>query len=542
MNLRFLAGCLSGLLCLTACHVTDAHDVRLPLAKLDFEESYELPVVSLQELQRPLTGTTRERLSQAVRDAGMLVVRHIPGYPPARRAILRKVAACAEVKSKASAVFESTMADGTSRQTFATSSTAGRPQPLTLPAACLAPGEEDPSLTLRELVDEVARAFSNRLDDLVARATASDPSKTNDTCDPSFADFSKVAAASQQKELFHVYVAQDNVTGESEGLASYASLQDAAAAGTLPLHTDSGVFHVVTPSLYLELPGLAPRQHGDADGGLALQLRSGQVVRPAVPEDGLVVMLGEAASSWLAPPCVQLHIPAHTMVLPEGRVARSWYGRMYLPLEVLVDVQSTEKVGAAIRGEQMGNGTLKADEVTSKMPMPMPMPGSPPSSSYCNKAMGMDMFMGGFMTARDSSASSPCLMIFFKEWKLTSKQKLAGACIGTVNLGMLVELLVYVRRRMRASRLAIVRPRAARLATIALFAVQVSLGYFLMLIAMSYQVELFCMVVLGLVLGHAIFNGAAPIVEQCDPCCVDEDAADHLEAPLLVESGSRYGI
>ena len=36
---------------------------------------------------------------------------------------------------------------------------------------------------------------------------------------------------------------------------------------------------------------------------------------------------------------------------------------------------------------------------------------------------------------------------------------------------------------------------------------------------MTYSVELFCCVVLGLILGHAVFNMDAAVGETVDPCC-----------------------
>lgn len=51
-------------------------------------------------------------------------------------------------------------------------------------------------------------------------------------------------------------------------------------------------------------------------------------------------------------------------------------------------------------------------------------------------------------------------------------------------------------------------------------ALQVCLGYFLMLIAMTYEAELFIMVVLGLAVGHWLFNILLVTKEEIvDPCC-----------------------
>ena len=47
----------------------------------------------------------------------------------------------------------------------------------------------------------------------------------------------------------------------------------------------------------------------------------------------------------------------------------------------------------------------------------------------------------------------------------------------------------------------------------------------LMLVAMTYEVELFLMVVLGLALGHGLFNLNAPVLESAEACCMGHDAS-----------------
>jgi len=43
-----------------------------------------------------------------------------------------------------------------------------------------------------------------------------------------------------------------------------------------------------------------------------------------------------------------------------------------------------------------------------------------------------------------------------------------------------------------------------------------------MLVAMTYSVELFICMVIGLVAGHAFFNSEAPVGESVDPCCASQ--------------------
>ena len=59
--------------------------------------------------------------------------------------------------------------------------------------------------------------------------------------------------------------------------------------------------------------------------------------------------------------------------------------------------------------------------------------------------------------------------------------------------------------------------------------VQVTLGYMLMLAAMTYQVELLAFVLIGLGTGHHFLNVEGPVTERPDPCCAEIDE----NAPLL---------
>ena len=70
-----------------------------------------------------------------------------------------------------------------------------------------------------------------------------------------------------------------------------------------------------------------------------------------------------------------------------------------------------------------------------------------------------------------------------------------------------------------------------------LFALNIGSGYLAMLVAMTYSVELFICMVIGLVMGHAIFNtgntydmspdfilhlSEAAVGESVDPCCASQ--------------------
>merc|ERR1719295_1428589 len=82
------------------------------------------------------------------------------------------------------------------------------------------------------------------------------------------------------------------------------------------------------------------------------------------------------------------------------------------------------------------------------------------------------------------------------------------------------------------------RGLSRRGAIIFLFALNIASGYLAMLVAMTYSVELFICMVVGLVIGHGIFNTDASVGESVDPCCASQrdslilkkDDSDNCEA------------
>ena len=122
-----------------------------------------------------------------------------------------------------------------------------------------------------------------------------------------------------------------------------------------------------------------------------------------------------------------------------------------------------------------------------------------PRDDFCNGKA--DMLMGGFGVAGDED--NPCVILFFDAWTLDEPWKFALGCVGVALIGVAAEALIFFRRRWR-------RSHAAQAAYVFVegcsYAGSVMLGYAAMLVAMTYSVELFLSVCLGLVLGHAAFN------------------------------------
>ena len=142
-------------------------------------------------------------------------------------------------------------------------------------------------------------------------------------------------------------------------------------------------------------------------------------------------------------------------------------------------------------------------------------------SDYCNGRM--DMLMFGF--AASGNKKNPCIVLFVEAWTLDSRIKFAIGCVGVMILGFSIEALIALRRNLlRKKRLFVNVGGGARKAlALMLFATNLVLGYLAMLVAMTYSVELFFCVVLGLVLGHAVFNADSAVADNIDPCCASQN-------------------
>ena len=73
--------------------------------------------------------------------------------------------------------------------------------------------------------------------------------------------------------------------------------------------------------------------------------------------------------------------------------------------------------------------------------------------------------------------------------------------------------------------------------SISLFGVNLALGYMAMLVAMTYSLELFSCIVLGLIIGHAVFNMKQPVGESIDPCCAPSQNNETENDKQMMQNG-----
>jgi len=130
------------------------------------------------------------------------------------------------------------------------------------------------------------------------------------------------------------------------------------------------------------------------------------------------------------------------------------------------------------------------------------------------------MYMSGFSTVFSSSQQRECLNLFFTVWTLNTPWKFALAWVGIVLLGMSVELILLLRQKLQVR-----LQRAKSSSSISevvmtlTYGIHMAIAYFLMLAAMTYSVEIFVAVILGLMLGRFCFNRRAGAAGEGEPCC-----------------------
>lgn len=184
-----------------------------------------------------------------------------------------------------------------------------------------------------------------------------------------------------------------------------------------------------------------------------------------------------------------------------------------------------------------------------------------PSAGYC-AGSGTTMNMAGFDSlAADEPGSSPCVNFLFDNWTLNSNIKLVAACFGTVLLGVTIQLLTKLRMFLSPQFALVESPPAYSLAslgnvlasfkpvtkaflTILFYGTQTLLSYLIMLIAMTYNVELFACVAAGLTLGYAFFLLDLPQApHSTDPCCsaLDDGTGNNPIKKTTVAAGGGDG-
>jgi len=118
---------------------------------------------------------------------------------------------------------------------------------------------------------------------------------------------------------------------------------------------------------------------------------------------------------------------------------------------------------------------------------------------------GTSMYMDGFHWL-----DTTCVILLFPAWVLSSPFKFGLACFGSILFGILLELVLYKRRSVYE-----LPAGFRRLALSALvYGVQLTMGYFIMLLVMTYSGPLFVSCISGMVIGHVFFNAQDALIKK----------------------------
>ena len=120
--------------------------------------------------------------------------------------------------------------------------------------------------------------------------------------------------------------------------------------------------------------------------------------------------------------------------------------------------------------------------------------------SFCaSNKMDMTMYMDGLhwsLLFFKNPQQHGCLNYFVQTWKLQNAAAFRGACLFSFLLAVLVEGLSAFRLKVIQS------TRRSHVVLTAIYGMQALLGYSIMIIVMSFSVELILSVCAGLVMGH----------------------------------------
>uniref|UniRef100_A0A7S2KLP6 Copper transport protein n=1 Tax=Zooxanthella nutricula TaxID=1333877 RepID=A0A7S2KLP6_9DINO len=138
---------------------------------------------------------------------------------------------------------------------------------------------------------------------------------------------------------------------------------------------------------------------------------------------------------------------------------------------------------------------------------PIPSPGKQEGEqAFClSNGGGTTMYMSGFKWT-SSATEETCVAFLFPSLVINQRWKLAAACVGAIAIAASLELANAAKRAVTKPARSKRFPLAARGMGLALQALMLTLAYVAMLFVMTYSLELFFSVIIGLVLGPMLFG------------------------------------
>jgi hypothetical protein len=120
---------------------------------------------------------------------------------------------------------------------------------------------------------------------------------------------------------------------------------------------------------------------------------------------------------------------------------------------------------------------------------------------------GTSMFMDGF-----NWIGSTCVIYLFPQWTLSTPGKFALACLSSILFGILLEYVLWKRIAVYT----MMPGRRRLILSVLVYGLQLTMGYLIMLVIMTYSGPLFVSIVGGMMIGHALFNAQDSLMKWKD--------------------------
>jgi hypothetical protein len=267
-------------------------------------------------------------LLEALKQDGIVSIKNIPQYQDLREDYLMQAAKCA-LQAQASSKSKNNdfllykkLQDGTMRYTISTES--GKKLPLAAKeteASC--PEYRQKYLAFSDLLENAVKSVGSALDKTTF--AISKPSSSNSQV----INAAEFMSESIHLDHFHAYEAASITTSKSESPLS------------VEMHTDNGMLIAMTTPKYFEVDpngALKTKSLPEEDAGLIIETKDGQIVRPLLKSDELIIMVGSGFDQWIQTSDKLRPVP-HGMKYPKitadllqdnHKVIRAWFGKMIL--------------------------------------------------------------------------------------------------------------------------------------------------------------------------------------------------------------------
>lgn len=556
----------------------------------------ELPSVSFTDLFH-LDGEASHFSAQILTTLGALQIKDIPGYSEARYYALHDLSDCLLNDIETSSIV--TLKDGTRRVSVGAGTAEGKPGRMS--SEC---GYD--SAALRSLVHNTMRQLAQALDAVVGESAGSGRGRSQQFVLSPYSTYAGLVDSGSHLENMHSY---------SFG----KSMDKNNATSTLGFHTDGGLFIGMTTGMYSDAEEICEESGlyiKGIDGVISRVTADDSSLIVMIGEGGrrfLLPLLGRPLRA--VPHKLELCVKDASAL---ESVTRSWYGKMFLPpndaiikllddkdsmrydkfraLEVQSILANHEEqvvelptVCGSLQLQDMliassdsdcannevycwnlcmpvddlpcGTDAVCVDPITDQVVDGLQMCPeedhtvcelqcvyNETDAGYCYGS-GTSMFMDGFRTFTANGVSN-CLNLWFTGWTLDDDAKVAVACLGVLLLGIASQFIAKLRSKYSWP----------PLVSSFLFLVHITCSYFLMLAAMTYSVEIFCMVCIGMSIGHFAFHTKKVLFPpqllgedskafsvDADPCCansvtssaLNQSNGSDLRSPIVDFVGSR---